>query len=84
MMQTTYNLSVDARRNIAEDLQVASFSDVLDMDALTLDNHIERIIGKKLNLSPTLGRLIGRGSLYTWFNRLLTRRWIDRQISKIK
>ncbi|MBQ7734763.1 MAG: hypothetical protein IJT61_02375 [Bacteroidales bacterium] len=81
--QVTYTLSDTAKCNIAKDLRLASFSEVMDMDALSLDRHIERQIKKRLRLSAVFGNLIGRGSLYTYFNRLLTREWIDQQLSKI-
>lgn len=84
MTQMTYTLSDNTKANIARNLQLASFGDVVEMDAESLDCHIEKKIGKKLQLSTVIGRLIGRGSLYTFFNRLLTREWIDRQIEKIK
>ena len=83
MTQYTYNLSDTAKRNIAANLQLPSFGDIIDMDAVSLDQYIEKKIGKKLKLSTSIGRLIGRGSLYTFFNRILTREWIDKQIEKI-
>ena len=83
-MQNVYTLNDRTKANIARDLQVSSFDDVMDMDALTLDSHIEQNIGKKLRLSASLGRLIGRGSLYSWFDRLLSREWIDRKLMKIR
>ena len=83
MTQYTYNLSDTAKRNIAANLQLPSFSDIIDMDAMSLDQHIEKKIGKKLRLSTSIGRLIGRGTMYTFFNRILTREWIDKQIEKI-
>ena len=84
MTQGTYSLSDAAKQNIVRNLQLSSFDDVVAMDAMSLDSHIEKKIGKRLRLSTAVGRLIGRGSLYTFFNRLLTREWIDRQIEKIK
>lgn len=84
MTQSTYSLSDTAKQNIVRNLQLSSFDDVMRMDAMSLDSHIEKKIRKRLRLSTVVGRLIGRGSLYTYFNRLLTREWIDRQIEKIK
>jgi len=84
MTQNTYSLSDTAKQNIVRYLQLSSFDDVMAMDAVSLDSHIEKNIGKHLRLSTVVGRLIGRGSLYTFFNRLLTREWIDSQIEKIK
>lgn len=84
MTQKSYNLSDTAKNNIVRNLQLSSFDEIMEMDAVSLDSHIEKNIGKKLRLSTVIGRLIGRGSLYTFFNRLLTREWIDRQIERIK
>lgn len=84
MTQGAYSLSDTAKQNIVRNLHLSSFDDVMAMDAMSLDSHIEKNIGKRLPLSTAVGRLIGRGSLYTFFNRLLTREWIDRQIEKIK
>ena len=83
MTQKIFSLSDATKNNIVRNLRLSSFDDILEMDAVSLDVHIEKNIGKKLRLSTVIGRLIGRGSLYTFFNRLLTREWIDREIEKI-
>lgn len=83
MTQNQYRLSETAKSNIARNLRLSSFDEVIAMDAVSLDGHIEKNIGKKLSLSTMIGRLIGRGSLYTFFNRLRTREWIDEQIEQI-
>ncbi len=83
MTQNSYSLSNTAKSNIVRNLRLSSFDDIMEMDAMSLDGHIEKNIGKKLRLSTVIGRLISRGSLYTFFNRLLTREWIDREIKKI-
>ena len=82
MTQNSYSLSNTAKSNIVRNLRLSSFDDIMEMDAMSLDGHIEKNIGKKLRLSTVIGRLISRGSLYTFFNRLLTREWIDREIKK--
>ena len=82
--QNAYTLSDTAKSNIVKDLRLTSFSEIMDLDALSLDSHIEKQIRRRLRLSVGLGNLIGRGSLYTFFNRLLTREWIDQQLSKIR
>lgn len=83
MTQNFYSLSDTAKNNIVRNLRLSSFDDIMEMDAVSLDGHIEKTLGKKLRLSTAIGRLIGRGSLYTFFNRLLTREWIDRENEKI-
>ena len=84
MTQKSYTLSDTAKENIVKNLQLSSFVDLMDIDATSLDSHIERKIGKKLCLSTNIGRLIGRGSLYSFFNRLWTQEWIDKQIERIR
>ena len=83
MTQNSNRLRNTAKSNIVRNLRLSSFDDIMEMDAMSLDGHIEKNIGKKLRLSTVIGRLISRGSLYTFFNRLLTREWIDREIKKI-
>lgn len=83
MTRKIFTLSDTTKNNIVRNLRLSSFDDIMEMDAVSLDGHIEKNIGKKLRLSTVIGRLIGRGSLYTFFNRLLTREWIDREIEKI-
>jgi F0F1-type ATP synthase delta subunit len=62
-----------------------SYDDLLVMDIDSIDAVIEKKIGKKLKFKPiTDHRLIGRGSIYLYLNRLFDfnikklNRYIDR------
>ena len=63
------------------------YDDLLAMDIDSIDAVIEKKIGKKLKLRPiTDHRLIGRGSVYLYLNRLfdIDAKKLDRYIDRIK
>ena len=64
-----------------------SYEDLLAMDIDSIESIIEKKIGKKLKFRPiTDSRLIGRGSVYLYLNRLfdIDTTKLNRYIDKIK
>ena len=77
-------LNEQSRASIEKVTGIA-FDDLLAMDIDSIDAIIEKKIGKKLRFKPvTDNRLIGRGSVYLYLNRLFDfnikkmNRYIDR------
>jgi hypothetical protein len=63
------------------------YDDLLVMDIDSIDTVIEKKIGKKLKLRPiTDQRLVGRGSVYLYLNRLfdIDTKKLNRYIDQIK
>ena len=63
------------------------FNDLLAMDVTSIDAEIEKKIGKKLKYKPfTDSRLMGRGSVYLYLNKLFdfNINHLDRYIDRIK
>lgn len=60
-----------------------SYDEMLQMSAEDLDALIEKRIGKKLTPAYSLKNMVNRGSVYLFFNRLLSQNEIDRQLTKI-
>ena len=65
-----YSLNQQSRLSI-EKMTGISYDDLLTMDIDSIDSVIEKKIGKKLKFKPiTDYRLLGRGSVYLFLNRL--------------
>lgn len=60
-----------------------SYNEMLLMSAEDLDALIEKRIGKKLTPAFSLKNMVNRGSVYLFFNRLISQNEIDRQLAKI-
>lgn len=60
-----------------------SYAEMLQMSAEDLDALIEKRIGKKLTPAFSLKNMVNRGSVYLFFNRLVSQNEIDRQLAKI-
>lgn len=60
-----------------------SYAEMLQMSAEDLDALIEKRIGKKLTPAFSLKNMVNRGSVYLFFNRLVSQKEIDRQLAKI-
>ena len=61
------------------------YTTLIEMSAEEIDKHIEqKVIKKKLKFSKVLSGMIGRGSLYIYFNRFFTRQTIEKELSRIK
>ncbi len=60
-----------------------SYTEMLQMSAEDLDALIEKRIGKKLTPAFSLKNMVNRGSVYLFFNRLVSQNEIDRQLAKI-
>ena len=74
-------------RDAIEKVTGIPFDDLVAMDIDSIDAAIEKIIGKKLRLRPiTDQRLIGRGSVYLYLNRLfnIDTKKLNRYIDRIK
>ena len=70
-------------RNILSKRLGKSYDEMLQMSAEDLDALIEKRIGKKLTPAYSLKNMVNRGSVYLFFNRLLSQNEIDRQLTKI-
>lgn len=60
-----------------------SYNEMLQMSAEDLDALIESRIGKKLTPAFSLKNMVNRGSVYLFFNRLVSQNKIDKQLAKI-
>ena len=83
-MVTTLNEK--SKRTIEKRLGL-SFSEMSSMSAIELDKVVEQKIGKPLKFRPIADeRLIGRGSVYLYLNRLFEfeHKKMDRYIDSIK
>lgn len=79
-MQLTLNKK---SREILEKRLDMSFEDISKMDVEELDKLIEKKIKKKLTYQRKYKSMIGRGSVYLYLNRLLSREKVDKRLSKI-
>jgi len=82
----TVSLNKQSRASI-EKVTGIPFDDLVAMDIDSIDAFIEKKIGKKLNQRPiTDQRLIGRGSVYLFLNRLfdMDTKKMNRYIDRIK
>ena len=82
----TYTLNDKSKVRIEEKVGV-SFDEIISSNAMDLDKHVERKIGKKLSHSPISdNRLIGRGSPFLYLGRFITfnTKKLDKYISSIK
>ena len=80
----TISLNSQSRASI-EKITGIPYEDLLTMDIDTIDALIEKKMGKRLKFKPIVDyRLIGRGSIYLYLNRLFDfnikklNRYIDR------
>ena len=66
----TYILNQESRASI-EEVTGISYDEILKMDIEEINKRIEKKIRKKLKFKPFKNtRLIGRGSVYMYLNRL--------------
>jgi len=80
------SLNKQSRASI-EKMTGIPFDDLVAMDIDSIDAVIEKKIGKKLKLRPiTDQRLIGRGSVYLYLNRIfdIDTKKLNRYIDRIK
>ena len=82
----TITLNEQSRASI-EKVTGISYTDLLAMDIDSIDSIIEKKIGKKLKFKPVSdNRLIGRGSVYLYLNRIFdfNIKKLNRYIDRIK
>ena len=82
----TITLNKQSRASI-EKITGIPYDDLLAMDVEEIDVAIEKKIGKKLKFKPVTDfRLIGRGSVYLYLNRLFdfNAKKLNRYIDRIK
>jgi len=82
----TYRLNEQSKASIERATGI-SYNDLLNMDVGSIDRVIEKKIGKKLKYKPVVdSRLMGRGSVYLYLNRLfdIDVAKLDRYIDRIK
>ena len=82
----TFSLNEQSKASI-EKVTGISYDDILNMDIGSIDSLIEKKIGKKLKFEcVTDRRLMGRGSVYLYLNRLfdIDTTKLDRYIDGIK
>ncbi len=79
-MQLTLNKN--SRELLAKRFDM-SFKDMSRMDVEELDKLVEKKIRKKLTYQRGFKGLIGRGTVYLYLNRLLSREKVNKRLSKI-
>lgn len=75
-------LNERTRKTLSRRLGI-SYAEMLRMSAEELDALIEKRIGKKLTPAFYPEGMVNRGSVYLFFNRLVSRNDTDRRIDEI-
>ena len=81
-MSFMHTLNEHTRKTLSRKLG-KSYQEMLQMSAEELDALVEARIGKKLEPAFSLKNMVNRGSVYLFFQRLLTKNDIDKGIAKI-